>query len=54
MNTENTYITLACPKCGQGVETTLEDVRAAPLVTCGACGEEFPATVEPLADTEQE
>lgn len=52
MDTENTHVTLACPKCGQGVETTLEDISATPLVICGACGEEFTAQVESMIEEE--
>ena len=50
----STHITLACPKCGQTVETTLNDLRATPLVTCGACGQEFPGDVELLVDADNE
>lgn len=54
MNLDNTHITLPCPQCSQTVETTLDDLIVSPLVTCGACGQEFTADVKSLVDNEQQ
>lgn len=54
MNEESTHVTLACPHCGQTIETTLGDIEISPTVTCGTCGQEFPAEAIPVIEEESE
>lgn len=50
MTEDNTHLTLTCPHCGQSVETTLDDLRETPMVTCGACGQEFTEDLSSLLE----